>query len=124
MKIPPFAIVLTTLNIVALAVLAQAIATAAQTDTKILRGQVLELVDESGQVRSRLNVEESGEVVFRMMDQTGTIRLKMGADADGSGLVLLDDQTEPGVQMLADPEGPTLKLYGKDDNDLVLAPES
>jgi hypothetical protein len=122
MKVPPFALVLTALNVIALAALIRTIGAGAESDTKILRGEVLELVDESGQVRSRLNVEEGGEVVLRMMDETGTIRLKMGADADGSGLTLLDDQTEPGVQMLAGPDGPKLKLFAEAARELVIAP--
>lgn len=122
MNISPIAVALTTLNIAALAVFAQTIAAGAQPDSAVLRGEVLELVDESGQVRSRLNVEEDGAVVLRMMDETGTIRLKLGAESDGSGLTLLDDQTEPGVQILAEPEGPMLKLFGGDDDDLLLTP--
>jgi hypothetical protein len=67
----------------------------------VIRARVLELVDQRGQVRSRLNVEASGEVVFRMLDQRGTIRVKLGAGTDGSGLVLLDEDTEPGVHLVA-----------------------
>lgn len=122
MRYPPYVVVLTALNVVALAVLAHTVGAGAQTDSKVIRTQVLELVDETGQLRSRLNVEEGGEVVLRMMDESGAIRLKLGADADGSGLTLLDDQTEPGVQVLAKPEGPVLKLYGENDKDLLLTP--
>jgi hypothetical protein len=67
----------------------------------VIRARVLELVDQRGQVRSRLNVEPSGEVVFRLLDQRGTIRVKLGAGEDGSGLVLLDGDTEPGVHLVA-----------------------
>jgi hypothetical protein len=52
-------------------------------------------------MRSRLNVESGGEVVFRLFDQTGTIRVKLGAGEDGSGLVLTDETTEPGVHIVA-----------------------
>jgi hypothetical protein len=121
-KLSPFVIVLTALNVVALILLARTVSVEAQSDEKVIRTQVLELVDETGQLRSRLNVEEGGEVVLRMMDESGTIRLKLGADADGSGLTLLDDQTEPGVQVLAKPEGPVLKLFGENDKDLLLTP--
>jgi hypothetical protein len=67
----------------------------------ILRTQRLEIVDERGQIRSRLNVEPNGEVVLRMTDPTGTIRVKLGADDGGSGLLLLDETTEPGVHITA-----------------------
>lgn len=122
MKLPPFAIVLTALNVVALLILVRTVAVEAQSDAKVLRAQSIELVDENGLLRSRLNVEEGGEVVLRMMDPSGEIRLKLGANADGSGLTLLDDQTEPGVQVLAKPEGPVLKLYGEKNKNLELTP--
>jgi hypothetical protein len=40
----------------------------------VLRVRVFELVDGHGQVRAQLNVEDSGEVVFRLRDADGTIR--------------------------------------------------
>ena len=67
----------------------------------VLRGRALELVDEAGQVRSRINVEQDGEVVLRLIDRKGTIRVKLGAGEGGSGLLLLDEATEPAVQMIA-----------------------
>jgi len=67
----------------------------------VLRTPRLEIVDERGQVRSRLNVESDGEVVLRMSDRNGTIRVKLGADDGGSGLLLLDEATEPGVHLMA-----------------------
>lgn len=73
-------------------------------------------------MRARLNVESNGEVVFRLLDQMGTIRFKLGASVDGSGLLLLDDEAEPGVQMLAKPEGPTVTLTGKDGQQLTIKP--
>jgi hypothetical protein len=66
-----------------------------------LRTRALELVDDRGVVRSRLDVETSGEVVFRLMDPNGTIRVKLGAGEDGSGLLLLDETTEPAVHLIA-----------------------
>jgi hypothetical protein len=76
-------------------------ASAAQAIEPVLRARALELVDAHGRVRSRLNVESDGEVIFRLFDQTGTIRVKLGADKDGSGLVLNDETTEPGVHIIA-----------------------
>ena len=67
----------------------------------VLRGRALELVDEAGQVRSRINVEQDGEVVLRLIDRKGPIRVKLGAGEGGSGLLLLDEATEPAVQMIA-----------------------
>jgi hypothetical protein len=41
------------------------------------------------------------ELVDRIRDLEGNIRVKLGASQSGSGLVLLNDRTEPGVQVLA-----------------------
>jgi len=76
-------------------------AVAAQEAVPILRGRALEIVDEDGKVRSRLNVESDGEVVFRMADRNGTIRVKLGAGEGGSGLLLADEVTEPAVHIIA-----------------------
>ena len=67
----------------------------------ILRGRALEIVDEHGKVRSRINVEEDGEVVLRIADRNGTIRVKLGAGEGGSGLLLADETTEPAVHIIA-----------------------
>ena len=67
----------------------------------IVRARALELVGEDGQIRARLNVEVDGEVVLRLVDRSGAIRVKLGAGEDGSGLLLLDEDSEPGVHMIA-----------------------
>jgi hypothetical protein len=74
---------------------------AAQTEPDVVRARAIELVDSRGRVRAQLNVESSGEVVFRLRDSTGTIRVKLGASEDGSGLLLANEVTEPGVHILA-----------------------
>jgi hypothetical protein len=76
----------------------------------VLRARAIELVDDRGLVRAQLGVEAGGEVVFRLRDAAGAIRLKMGASAEGSGLLLLDDQAEPGIHMLAQRTGTSLTL--------------
>jgi hypothetical protein len=102
MKMQRFALVLVILNLGLLALFfTQRRASAAQAIEPVLRARTLELVDAHGRVRSRLNVESDGEVVFRLFDQTGTIRVKLGAGEGGSGLVLNDETTEPGVHIVA-----------------------
>lgn len=76
----------------------------------VVRARAIELVDARGQVRAQLDIEDSGEVVFRLRDSQGTIRVKIGAGEDGSGLLLLDEKTEPGVQMLAKDDGTSFAL--------------
>ena len=96
---------LTLVNVAAAAVVVVGLTTsraqAAPGPTDTLRTQRIELVDKSGEVRGQFFVEESGEAVFRMRDENGQIRVKLGASARGSGFILMDDKTEPGVQMLS-----------------------
>jgi hypothetical protein len=100
MTLPRTALVLTVVNLALLLFTAAQIRhTTAQDAAAVLRTQAIELVDEAGQVRSRLNVEENGEVVFRLLDQDGAIRVKLGAWRGGSGLLLNDDATEAGVHL-------------------------
>lgn len=76
--------------------------TTAQTATSAsIKTNLLELVDNHGLVRAQLKVEPDGEVVFRLRDAKGTIRVKLGAGDTGSGLVLLDEETEPAIHMIA-----------------------
>ena len=95
----------------------------------VLRGRSLELLDDHDQVRVRINMEQSGETVLRLLDENGTIRVKLGAGEDGSGLLLLDEATEPGVQIIARRAGnvaaPTttsLTLLGADGRQRVIEP--
>lgn len=88
----------------------------------VLRARLIELVDEAGTVRSSLKVEPGGTVVFRLMDAQGTIRVKIGAAEDGSGLLLANDQTEPGVHLLAKGDGTTLSLAEKGKEKRVIRP--
>lgn len=97
-------------------------AQATQTTQQTLHANVIELVDDTGQVRAQFNVEASGEVVFRLRDAKGNIRVKLGASEEGAGFVLLDDQTEPRVHMLAKQNGPSLTLTGKEGARRVLVP--
>ena len=76
----------------------------------VLRARAIELVDGRGRVRAQINVERNREVVFRLRDQDGTIRVKLGASRTGSGLLLLNEATEPGVQALAGAKATSLSL--------------
>jgi hypothetical protein len=81
-----------------------------QSVAPVLRARAIELVDDRGVVRAQLDVESSGEVVLRLRDAGGKIRVKLGASGEGSGLVLLDDATEPGIHMLAKRAGTSVTL--------------
>jgi len=102
MKSQRLAVLLTAINLVLLFYnLVQAGPSTAQTPAPTLRARVFELVDDRGVVRTRLNVESSGEVVLRMTDKNGTIRVKLGAGVDGSGLLLADETAEVGAHILS-----------------------
>ena len=68
---------------------------------EVLRGRAIELIDERGQVRATLDVDDTGEVLLRLRDRNGTIRVKLGAAEHGSGLLLVDDATDPAIQIIA-----------------------
>jgi hypothetical protein len=123
MKMPKLMLGLTAFNLLLLLIaVAQAKSPAAPEVLPIIRTQAFELVDENGQVRSRLNVETDGTVVFRLLDQEGTIRVKLGADKNGSGLVLLDEATEPGVHIVAREQSGGIKLNGPKGRQRVIEP--
>ncbi|MGQ0569259.1 MAG: hypothetical protein ACT4P5_06970 [Armatimonadota bacterium] len=116
-------IIVTAINLgLLLFLLPQVKLTAAPTAASVVRAQAIELVDERGQIRAHLNVESNGEVVFRLRDAKGTIRVKLGASEDGSGLVLLNESTEPGVQILAKRTGTSLTLTGKGGRQRAIRP--
>ncbi len=76
----------------------------------VLRARAIELVDGRGQVRAQIKVEPNREVVFRLRDRDGRIRVKIGASRTGSGLLLLNEATEPGVHALAGAEETSLSV--------------
>ena len=98
----------------------------------VLRGRALEIVDDRGQVRARINVEPAGRmpdgktypeaVVFRMTEPSGRIRVKLGADQNGSGLLLADDVQQVGVNLQANGTGSFLKVANKDGREQVIRP--
>ena len=94
----------------------------AQDGAPLLRGRALELVDDRVETRARLDVEPGGEVVLRLLDGPGTIRVKLGAGEDGSGLLLNNDETEPGVHLLAGTGGSSVKLANKDGRERLITP--
>jgi hypothetical protein len=117
MKMQRLAFGLTIVNLALLALLATGIVqpsvvSASESESAqapVLRGRALEIVDEHGKVRSRINVEQDGEVIFRMADRSGAIRVKLGGGDTGSGLLLADEASEPGVHLIARRSGTTMR---------------
>jgi hypothetical protein len=131
MKAPRLRLTLTVTNLAILLLIAVAKGPfAAEPAPAVLRGERFVLVDDSGQVRAQLDVEPSGEVVLRLRDERGAIRVKVGASANGSGLLLLDEATEPAVHIVArrqatPPDGNTtsITLTGAGGERKVIAPD-
>lgn len=128
MRNNPSVIWLFALNLLVLA-LVGAQAAPDRAPAEILRGRALELTDERGQIRVKLDVDEAGEVVLRLIDQNGTIRVKLGAAEHGSALLLIDETTEPGVHLIARraptssrPNTTSITLRGADAQPRVIRP--
>jgi hypothetical protein len=111
MEMRRLAAVLAGLNVFLMgAVFVQSERAVAVKPSDILRARAIALVDERDQVRAQLDVEEDGEVVFRLRDAKGGVRVKLGAGRDGSGFILMDGATEPAIQMLAKEGATSLTL--------------
>lgn len=121
MKIQRVAGVVSVLNLLLLFfLLVQVPSTAQQGVVPVVRARLIELVDERGKIRAQLNVEATGEVVFRLRDANGTIRSKFGANEDGSGLSLMDDRTEATVQIRANKSGTSMTLIDREGHQRVV----
>jgi hypothetical protein len=92
------------------------------TELQVLRGSALELVDQRGRIRGRLNVEPQGQVVLRLFDEGGTIRVKLGAGTDGSGLLLANDATAPGIHLLATAKESSVRVVSRDGRERLITP--
>ena len=115
---------LTVINLILLIVLAiQSQTIATQRVPDVLRVQAFELVDGHGHVRAQLNIDETtGEVIFRLRDENENIRVKLGASEEGSGLLLINNLTEPGVHLLAKQDDTSLTLRNQGGEKQVIEP--
>ena len=109
-------------TLVLVGVLSQRSAVSAQNLPDVVRARTWELVDGRGQTRASMEVAPGGDVVLRLRDRTGTIRVKLSAGENGSGLLLLDNSTEPGVQLDAGASGSSLKLTNRNGRQNVIEP--
>ena len=88
----------------------------------VLRAKLIELVDENGQPKAQLYLGEDGAGNLRLRDPSGEVRVKLGATEEGAGLLLLDGDVEPAVQLGADSAGTRLRLAQKGKAATVIAP--
>lgn len=80
----------------------------------VIRAKLIELVNDNGDVVGQLYLGEGGSGQIRLRNGNGEVRVKLGPsnDGTGAGLILMDERTEPAVQLEATVEGPTLLLDG------------
>lgn len=80
----------------------------------VLRAHAIELVNERGDVVAELHLGEGGSGQLRLRNANGEVRVKLGPSNDGAGagLILMDKDTEPAVQLRASVDGPRLLLGG------------
>jgi len=72
---------------------------------EVVRAKLIELVAQDGRVVGQLHTGEDGSANLRLRSGNGEVRVKLGASKDGAGLVLLDNNTEPGVSLYAQAGG-------------------
>ena len=121
MKNTRIAIAISVINLLVLIfLLAQNPSDAQQSVTPVVRTRDFQLVDENGKTRAQINIEQTGEVVFRLRDENGTIRSKYAAGKDGAGFVLMDDRTEATVQIRANSKGSEMFVLDRKGNKTAL----
>jgi hypothetical protein len=115
---------LTVTNLILLIVLViQSQTIANQRIPDVLRVQAFELVDGNGRIRAQLDIDETtGEVIFRLRDENENIRVKLGASEEGSGLLLINELTEPGVHILAKQGDTSLTLMNQGGVKQIIEP--
>ena len=131
MKTQTLVVGLTAINLVLL-LLTAAQAMSREDVSPILRAHEIELVDDHGLVRSRLEIKRSGVVLLQLFDQKGIIKVKLGAGEDGSGMFLADETQNSGVQIIArqtgtsdtseTPQTTSITLTGKNGQRRIVTP--
>jgi hypothetical protein len=96
--------------------LAQTPSEAQQSITPVVRTRAFELVDDNGKTRAQIDIEKTGEVVFRLRDENGTIRSKFSGGKGGSGLSMMDDRTEATIQIRAIGTGGSMMVFDRKGN--------
>lgn len=122
MKSRYFLTVLMIVNLFMFIFLMGGLSSSSADDQKILKIRGLEMIDENGLIRSSLRLEPEGEVILRFFDNKGEIRFKAGASEKGSGLLLINNLTNPGVQILAKDTGTSLKLIDNNGKEKLIEP--
>lgn len=136
MKTPRSFIVLTAVNvaILLLAVAQQLHPAFAQTESSVLRGRALEIVDGQGRVRASISVlppsrsangdETQETVLLRLITERGRPSVKIGSSEPVSGLSFAGPTGTKDTYVILQAKGNTssLKLRNEDGREQVLGP--
>jgi hypothetical protein len=135
MKTQRVLIVLTILNLMLLAflLLSRTEPALATSQTSVLRGRALEIVDDRGRVRASIKVhaaerfEPTGKkypetVVLRLIDANGRPEVKLAASVEGGGLSFVGQSDETRAQLSADGRESSLRLTNQAGKEQLIRP--
>jgi hypothetical protein len=91
-------------------------------DAEIIRAKSIEIVNDAGHVVAQLHVGEDGGGNIRLRNGAGEVRVKLGASDSGAGLLLMDQNTEPGASLTTRDSGPGLTLSKAGAAPVMIAP--
>ena len=105
----------------------------ANTQTPVLRGRALEIVDDRGRVRASIKVQPSEAfkptgrkypetVVLRLIDQNGRPEVKIVASIEGGGLSFVGSSDATQVQLRAEEAESSLRLTNEAGKQARLEP--
>lgn len=137
MKIQRLLTVLTIANLgLLIFLLAQIRRVEADTVVPVLRGRMLEIVDDQGKLRASIKVHPADQnykmpngktglpetVMFRLIDSNGRPEVKIGASVEGGGLGLVGSSDTTHVILQAQDSDSSLKLMNKDGRQQLIKP--
>ena len=133
MKIQRILIALTVLNLGLLVfLLAQMRAVEAQGAENVLRGRMLEIVDDQGRVRASIRIEPAGRipsgeeypetVMFRLINPDGRPTVKIGGSVQGGGVGLIGEVDSSHVTLQVEGQQSSLKLTNAKGQERIIEP--
>jgi hypothetical protein len=117
------AVVLLSANLAAhVGLIPAARAAASDVVSDVIRARLIELVATDGRVVGQLHTSDDGSGNLRLRGGNGEVRVKLGATKDGSGLILLDNNTEPALWLEAKSQGTSITLAQSGKPKRVIVP--
>jgi hypothetical protein len=136
MKVMPLltALTLTNLGILSLTTLQYLSPAYARSDTEVLRGRGLEIVDDQGRVRASIKVLAAGKsangdlsaetVLLRLITEKGRPTVKLGSSEPSTGLSLAGPTGTSDTYVILEAKGTasSLKLRNEDGREQIVRP--